>query len=381
MDRKSKVVIVITLAVLLMVGAGYYFITKTDVVARGTGTMTAVSRVIKVGAVLPLTGDAANYGQSAKKGIEVALDKLAKENSSEFEVIFEDSQLDPTKAVGALKKLLDLDKVKYVIGYSSPELLAECPITEANKIILLGSGSAAAVTDCGDYTFRNYPSDIYQGKMLARLVSKGGHKRVAILYLANDYGVGLKEEFTKNFTGDSLFVEAHNPGAIDFRTTLIKMKDFDPSCVVVLSYYPEGVRLFKQMDELGVNNVPVFASEAVKDNGLLDSISERMQKNISLVFLSQYSGNEYKQYELSYRAMHNEPVGVYSDFVYDDVLLLAKALDGCPVDDTSCVKNNLYKINFVGATGPISFDSNGDVIEKEYGLYYLQDGQFVKTVK
>ena len=77
-----------------------------------TGKATAVGEQpkIKIGALLPLSGDAAAYGENVKQGIELAL------KGTNFEVIYEDGKCEGPDAVTAIQKLINLDGVVGVIG-------------------------------------------------------------------------------------------------------------------------------------------------------------------------------------------------------------------------------------------------------------------------
>jgi len=76
-------------------------------------------REIRIGAVLPLTGSAAVWGQNAKMGLEIALEEVnaaGGPQGKKVKIIYEDSQSEPTKAVSALQKLISTDRVPVVIG-------------------------------------------------------------------------------------------------------------------------------------------------------------------------------------------------------------------------------------------------------------------------
>ena len=76
--------------------------------------------VIKIGVILPLTGNAAVYGLSAKEGIDLSLEDINNTggiNGKTIQMIYEDSQCDSTKAVSAAHKLINIDKVQIIIGH------------------------------------------------------------------------------------------------------------------------------------------------------------------------------------------------------------------------------------------------------------------------
>ncbi|MCK4918322.1 MAG: ABC transporter substrate-binding protein [Candidatus Pacebacteria bacterium] len=334
---------------------------------------------IKIGVILPLTGDAASYGQTAQRGVELAVEKIKNEDGIDVEVIFEDSQIDPAKAVSSLQKLINLDNIDYVLGFSSGETLAMCPISNLNEVILMTIGTSPEITGCGDYTFRDSPSDIYQGIVLAEKVSDNNYENIALIYINNDYGVGLKTEFEKNFEGNILLTESFGLGETDFRTQLTKIKTAEPEAIVLIGIFPEVGRLLKQRAELDIL-APIFGSEGVKNDSLFEEVPADMLDDIYAIFTAQYEGSEYQEFKNAHLQRYGEEYGAFSDYVYDNILTLVDAIKRCKdFNDVECVKENIYKTDIVGATGRIEFDENGDVINKLYSLYKVENNEFIEV--
>src|SRR3972149_10751786 len=74
-----------------------------------------VEEKVKVGAVLPMTGTFAFYGEDQRTGIEVALEEVG----DKINVIYEDSAGENPKAVAAFNKLTNVDSSKIVITSTS----------------------------------------------------------------------------------------------------------------------------------------------------------------------------------------------------------------------------------------------------------------------
>lgn len=371
MIKKTKKLLVVSMSiicVLALLGLVIFF--------SGDNIGTNNKETIKIGAVLPLTGEAGAYGQYAQEGINLAVDKIESETGLDLEIIYEDSQMDPNKAVNAVQKLINIDEVDYVVGtLSSGEALAMCPVTESNKVLLLTTGSSPDIaTKCGEYTFSDFPSDIYSGKVLADKVYGEGYNNVAVFYVNNDYGVGAKNEFVKNFKGKIVIMESHMPGDSDFRTQLAKIKDKNPDAIVLISHPTEGKNILKRKTELKIDQ-PIFAAEGLKDIGLYDDVSDDVTKNVFVVSPSQYEGAEYLEYKNAYFQKYSKDIGAFSDYMYDNVLVLGYALEGC--SETDCVKEKISNTNMIGATGIIQYDSSGGVIGKPYGLYKIENGEFM----
>ncbi|MHA1757143.1 MAG: ABC transporter substrate-binding protein, partial [Promethearchaeota archaeon] len=209
---------------------------------------------------MPLTGDAALYGQSIKKGIDIAVAEINKTGGikgRKILVIYEDSKALPAEGVTAFKKLINIHNVPAVIGDAvSSVTLAIAPIAEKDKIVVLSPlSSAPAITHAGDFIFRNVPSDLFGGKVAAYFAVK--HQcwtSLAILYINNDFGVGLKEVFSdvvESLGGKIVASEAYEQGSTDFRTQLSKIKETDPDAIFLVGYR-EAPQILIQAKEKGI---------------------------------------------------------------------------------------------------------------------------------
>lgn len=209
---------------------------------------------IKIGAILPLTGDAAKYGESAKRAIDLAVEEINSTGGikgSKIKVIYEDDQALPEKGVSAIQKLITVDKVHVVIGaMPSSVTLAMAPIAEKNKVVLFSPASSnPKITEAGDYIFRNDVSDIFEGgKMADETWQRLKFRKAAVLYINNDYGVGIKDVFVYRFTvlgGEIVATENFEQGTTDFRTQLTKIKQGNPEAVYIVGY-KEQIQILKQ---------------------------------------------------------------------------------------------------------------------------------------
>jgi branched-chain amino acid transport system substrate-binding protein len=331
-----------------------------------------------IGIILPITGEAAVYGQSAQEAAQLALD-VAQEKGINISAVFEDSQLDPAIAVSAAQKLISTQNVKSIIMFSSGETLAVCPVAEENNVVVMTSGSSPQITDCEGDVFRNYPSDIYQGEVLAKKIETSTGK-VGLLYINNDYGKGLKEEFRKHTTRD-IIEAAHLPEETDFRTQIASLKQSGIESLVLISHSSEAARFLNQLSEQGLS-IPILGSEALKEDDLLANLPTSVLNHLTVIAAAQYEGDEAKEFQAAYQAKYGHAPSAFADYVYDNVMFIAEAYDSCKRDATpACIGTYLKTHTITGATGYISFNEKGDVQEKPYDSYAVQDGKFVKVTQ
>ena len=332
---------------------------------------------IRIGVVFSLTGDVAAYGQRSMKGVNVALYEINSSggiNGKKIRLIVEDAKSSAKDGVAAINKLIFQDKVKFIIGdVLSSTTLAMAPIAERNKILLLAPGASnPALTDAGDYIFRNWLSDNFDGKALAAYsFKKKGIRTVATLYQKTDYCLGLEDAFSKEFIllgGTVLSREAFETDATDFRTNIVKTQHNNPEGVFVSAESRQTGTILKQAFELNFrpnwfSNLTVDTPECAEiagaaRNGVVFSTPAFDVKDQDSPVVRKFVDN--------FTTKYSEKPEATSGHSYDALKILAFVMQkhGTKVES---VKTGLYELkNFPGVTGSTTFDRNGDVLKNVF---------------
>lgn len=337
---------------------------------------------VNIGVLAPLSGDASIYGINVQKGIFLAVEEINNKggiNGKKINLIIEDSLCNANDAILAYNKLKNINNVSFIIGaVCSSETLGVAPLAQEHKTILISPASTNyLISESGDYIFRTVPSDAMQGKAGAEFAYNEGYRKAAIFYLNNDYGDGLKKVFQTSFEnlgGEIVSVESHFFGDKDFKTQLTKIKTKDIDVLYVPSMTFEAGLIIKQAYELGIN-IQIIGTETYFDELFLNTAQEYANGVIFTSF-SEYQGDEASIFLNKYKEKYNEDMGIFADYGYDALYALYYALKECRDLNVDCVKNSLYNIEFIGATGKIDFDERGDVKDKEFLIYVVEDGKF-----
>jgi len=341
-------------------------------------------KVVKIGAILVLTGPDAKAGQSAKQGIEMAVEEINASGglkSRKIKVIYEDDGGEPQKSVSAVQKLINVDKVLAILGPMwSSCVLAVAPIVESKGVVILSpTASSPKITYAGDYIFRNTYSDAIEGAKTAEFASKElKYGKAGILFINNDYGVGLKDAFKRKFEelgGKIVIDEGYDPKTTDFRTILVKVKERSPEVIYIAGYSEMG-QLLRQMRETGIK-IPVLSCIMFEISDIA-KVAGKAAEGVIYAYPS-YDPEKGNEITLKFAKKFKEKYGTLPDpeaaFSYDAVKILALAMKrgGFTSED---IKNALYKIKgYNGVTGKTSFDENGDVI-KPVGFKRVQNGKY-----
>ena len=319
---------------------------------------------IKIGVILPLTGPASEIGNNILDGITIDSEYYDSTSSKKIKLIVEDSKLDAKQAISSANKLVTIDKVDAIIGLaSSTEALAVAPICEKNKVVMISStASTPLLSDAGDYIFRIYPSDVYDSKVLADYAKE--IKKISILYLNNDFGVGLKNTFIENYKktgGDISNIEAFLPDDTDFRTQLTKIKASAPDGLLVIAIDMQYLNIVKQIRELNIKSqilAPVTFDNPVLVERLGSAANGIVYSRPKYVETTNEQSTELKR---RYRKLRDGEPALLTALGFDTYALYYNTLmktDFIP----SLAKDQLYKMEYNGASGRIIFDKNGDII-------------------
>jgi len=333
---------------------------------------------IKIGVILPLTGPASEIGNTILNGIKIA----NTESNKKVDLIIEDSQLDAKQAIAAANKLIFVDKVKVIIGVaSSTDALAVAPICERNKVIMLSStASTPLLTKAGDYIFRIYPSDVYDGKTLADFACQNrGLKTFSVFYLNNDFGNGLKNVFIKDYTklgGKVIDVESFLPDAIDFRTQLTKIKQANSEGILVIAIDMQYTNIVKQIRQLNISS-EIFAPVTFDNPLILSQLGDAANG----VFYSRpmYSHDtasvQDRRFIADYRKLTGNKPPLLAALGFDTYKLISNSLEVNNYNSDK-IKAYLYNVSYSGVSGNIKFDKNGDIIPDMEIMFIKNDKAF-----
>lgn len=340
------------------------------------------AKEIKIGAILPLTGNSAQYGLWIKDAVEMAreeINSLGGVNGRNLIVLYEDDQADPKAATNAMQKLVATDNVPIIFGsWASSSVLAQAPIAEKNRIPILAEAQSPKIRDAGDYVFRIQPDSRYYLKFLVPYVyNQLDIHTLAILYLNNDYGVDQSQVFTDLFEqlgGKIIYSEAFEQNAVDFRTQLAKIKLLNPQGVFIPAYTEAGY-ILKQAFEMGIKTQ--FIGSAPLENPDILKIANIAAEGAIYPhhFDPESSDPKVKEFKEKYERKFGRELEGYAALAYDALYIIAYVLENCG-QDKECIKNALYNVqDFSGVTGSTSFDDHGDVI-KPIVIRGIKDGKF-----
>ena len=339
---------------------------------------------VKIGVLMPMTGDAGSYGQKGEKAIRLA-NELANDNEDkQFVPIFEDSKAEPTAGVSAATKLINADRVNAIVGdIVSSVTLAVAPICENKEIVLIApTSSAPAITEAGEFIYRVWPSDLAEGKAAGEYAKRNGYNTVSILHLNNDYGNSIVQIFKENYVSDSTKIElslSYDKDQSDFKSILSQVAS-GSELIYIAGYYNDIARILIQAKQLGIKS-QFMGVTAIEDDEFI-KIAGSAANGIIYPLASGYSPDSNESLAKEFTSKFEEKFGYTPGWVeahcFDAYNIIIEAYRDC----NNCTGQTLQeyiekKKEFTGVTGIIKFDKNGDVMRPVI-FKTVQDGEFVK---
>ena len=343
---------------------------------------------IVIGEYGSMTGATATFGQSSKKGIEMAVDALNQSGGvlgKKIRLVVEDDQGKPEEAQTVVTKLINKDRVVAVLGeIASSNSLAGGPVCQSNRIPMVSPGSTnPKVTMVGDFIFRVCFIDPFQGQVMAKFATNTLRlKKVAILRdIKSDYSVGLANFFTEGFTkmgGTIAADESYSQGDKDFTAQLTSIKAKNPEGIFVPGYYTEVGLIARQARKLGIK-VTLLGGDGWDSSKLWEIGGDALN---GCYYSNHYSVDDpspiLQKFVMDYKARYGQTSDSIPDAMaalgYDAMLVLADAMKRANSSQPDSVRTALAQTQgFVGVTGTTTLDENRNAVKPAVVLEVVVD--------
>lgn len=237
-------------------------------VSAEVGSASASSDdAVKVGVILPLSGDAASFGDAFRKGMTLGIEKLSSQTAKRINFIYEDDGMQPKNSVSAFNKLVTTKDIDILVNVSSGTGKALAPLAEDQKLPFIAVASDARVSAGRNYVFNFWVTPEEEARVALPEALKRGYRKVARITSIQDGALAVRDAFDKeNADRLALLLDEEYPLDVkDFKpyiTKLRALKDID--AVVVILLPGQCAAFAKQVRQLGVH-LPLFGFEMFED--------------------------------------------------------------------------------------------------------------------
>jgi len=374
---------------------------KILLATAATCMATSAMADVNIGNPMAMTGPIPDLNAPIAAAVDLAAANVNAQggmfaDGETLNIIRADSACDPTAAVDAVTKLINVNSVSAIVGpvcSGATIAQAESVSIPAGVVTLSVSASSPAITNMEDGTdlvFRAAASDAYQGVALAELALANGFDEIAVSYANDDYNAAIAEVFVQAYTdlgGTVTANEAHEPNKASYRSEVATIGATSENLALFSYYGSGGITLMRNALETGA-----FTNFIGADGMLSDELIEQIgAENLMTSTFTTSASDDSTPSFAAWKAIADEAGVPASDpFVangYDATFMMALAIEAAGSDDREAIAESLRavasgpgevilpgewekakeilaaggEINYEGAAGNQDFDENGDV--------------------
>ena len=380
-------------------------IASLAVVAAGIGSAaSAADCPIKLGAILPVSGPMGQVGERISETGAFAVEQFNEAGGvlgCPVEYVLRDTQGQSAVGVDAAKSLVDLDGVKALIGAvsSGVSLPVLTSVAVPSKVVQMSccssSESFTALAEEGKtegYWFRTYATNRSQSAMGAKLTMDSGFKKTAVIYVNTDFGVGLAKRYEQDIAklgGTITSMVAYNESQQSYRAEVTKALEGDPDSLFLVAFPVDGATITREWLALGGTD-NLIVNNSLRSDDYFAAVGSQYLQNLQGYDSAQPRLPSVATFNEMFEAKFDSPPngpGLHS--VYDAVTVVLLAMEASGEITGDNIRDNIRKvtspdgtevypgpegikrakellakgetIRYVGATGALAFDENGDV--------------------
>jgi branched-chain amino acid transport system substrate-binding protein len=307
--------------------------------------------VIKIGVILPLSGNMSDIGIAEKGAVQVAVADANKnpDNKYRYIAIFEDSMLNLPKTASITNKLISVDHADALISWGADVVNVVGGIAKPNKIVHFGISADARGAD-GEYNFINWTMPEHSAIKMAELIRDKGFNNVALISFNQSGALAATESLSDKLNAMKIKNEIHkfNGDIRDFHIDIKKMQSKGADLYVLRMFEPQIGIFIKQLREAGVS-APITGIESfgwINDKSIIEGAW--------FVDVADQDNDITRRIKEHNKSDVNYGLGLH----YDDVMLLVKAFESA--SDKTGVAAWIVKIKeYDGSVGRLTQDMHG----------------------
>jgi branched-chain amino acid transport system substrate-binding protein len=335
-------------------------------------------KTIKIGFISTFTGPPAAIGNDMRNAFELGLDHHGRKiGGLPVEVIYEDDQIKPEIGVQKTQKLIESDKVDFVVGFIwSNVLLASLkPLIDSKTFTVVTNAGPSQLAGelCSPYVFSTSWNNDQTPQAVGLYMNQKGVKTAFLIgpnYAAGrDMLAGVASTFKGQILGQEL---TRWPDQLDFSAELSKARA--AKAEAIFAFYPggAGVQFITQYVQSGLKGqIPLYTAFTI------DELSLPRLKDLAVgipgaqEWVNDLPNDANKKFVADYKAKYKSSPSFYGAQTYDAVALMNAAVTAVKGDlnNKNGMRDEVRKANFPSVRGKFKYGPNHIPIQN----FYLQD--------
>ena len=354
---------------------------------------------------MPETGDLASVGRPIRDAALLPFLQLEDAGTDfSFDYQVGDTQTDPQAGISAAESLVNAGYPS-VTGPASSGVNVQVSrqVFIPNEVVGISpSSTSPTVTtlDDNDFIFRTPPSDALQGQVIAQVgADELGAGSAAAMYVNNDYGQALTDEFSAGFSGDVTAEVAFEKEQPSYTSRLEEALADDPDMMVIIGYPASGIQIFRDYYAEFDTGADIVVTDGLKDPNLPGEVGSDMTNVIGTAPTAAGPGADF--FSDAFESEYGNAPGVFTSQAYDATAVAILANIAAGENSGVGVRDNLRavanpggteygpaeladavaavaagdEVNYVGASSSVDFDDNGDMQSVTYEIFsFTADG-------
>jgi branched-chain amino acid transport system substrate-binding protein len=337
----------------------------------------AQQKTVKIGFISSFSGPVAAIGTDMRNSFELALDHLGRKvGGMPVEVIYEDDQIKPEVGVQKTQKLIESDKVDFMVGYiwSNVALASLKPLVDSKTITFITNAGASQIAGelCSPYVFTTSWNNDQTPQAVGLYMNQKNVKTAFLIGPNYAAGKDMLEGVAATFKGQIVGRELTAwPNQLDFSAELSKARAAKPDAI--FAFYPggAGIQFVTQYAQSGMKGqIPLYTAFTI------DELSIPRLKDLAVgipgaqQWVNDLPNAENKKFVDDYKAKYKSSPSFYGAQTYDAAILLDGALKETKGDmDKDKLRKAIEKAPFKSVRGNFKFGPNHIPIQN----FYLQD--------
>ena len=334
-----------------------------------------------VGVLLPDTGSASEYGESMKRGIDLALEEAQGTLPTGFKVVWGNSASDPATGAAELQRMAGEGAKLVVVGTTSGTARALLPVLDDNDLMAVSpSASAPSLTKDSKRFFRVFASDELEGRRAGRFLYDGQDKTSVLIYAEDsDQARGIEPPFRQVFE-QAMGGEVIGRVVIDSAGWEQESEDLlaagQPASIYIIAYADKTIEVLQHLRDKGYDGL-ICASSAFYTAHVVEDHPELVEGIYfpQPAFDIQSESLLIQAFVNNYRQLYQQDPNIYAAHAYDAMRVVIWVTNHAKSYTTTEMRKVLGfgMDEFPGVTGIIQFNDYGDVHHNPI-MFIIKDG-------
>ncbi len=350
-----------------------------------------------IGSVLSLTGSYGTFGVPISRAAELAVAQVEEARArlgQGCSLVYDvrDSQTQPSVAVDAAQKLIDIEGATSLVGPISSGItgpLLTSVTVDRDVLVVATASTSPSFTQMAregktkGLFFRTMVTDSLQAVASAKTAYDAGFRRMAVIHLNNDWGLNNTAEFARHFKalgGEVLNVVAYIAEQASYRSEVNKALEGDPDGVYMASTPQDGAKKMRDWISLGGPEGYVFP-QGTNDPEFVKAVGAEALANAWFISSAKRQNESFQIVNADFQSCCELEIdgGPGRTTGYDAAAVIALAHVAADIRGVEPTGSNLAEI-VRDITGPEGEPFNAGVESFAQALQMIADGKAVAYV-